>query len=476
MRAPGTPAFAAGAPVWEDYLRTIRPVYNARVDAAAPALEQVPRRGGRRLRARAQRPALADPAARRSTAGRGAPARAHVINRLVPKRVGMLRGRAGRAPRHRALGPLHGSRPPTTASRSACWRGRSTSPAAARPAPRAPGAADRRRARSGRTRRPTATSPTSAAARASRGRSRWPSSPRSAPPAAAATAGARLPRRRRPRAPAARRAPPDRPDAGWRSCRRRTGRATIPAIDDYASQVVYNGLTLTALGWAADGRPRRPGCRAGSDPRRPRPRRGGAAVRVGAVRDDLARPRLDGGQAREPGGRRPRRRSGSARSSAARAAAAGSTSCRRRRAIAGPPRGTFGPALPLRAGRSRGRAAADRRSRARPDRRARRLGRTAGAGCAAACTFRSRRPTRGARVGVPTRRGDRIVYSALTDGRPARGGPRRRRAPSRARARRARPPSGSAARSRRAARSTSGARTSRPRARPAALRFAAAPR
>ena len=31
------------------------------------------------------------------------------------------------------------------------------------------------------------------------------------------------------------------------------GPATIPAIDDYASEVVYNGLTLTALGWAADG-------------------------------------------------------------------------------------------------------------------------------------------------------------------------------------------------------------------------------
>ena len=33
------------------------------------------------------------------------------------------------------------------------------------------------------------------------------------------------------------------------------GPATIPAIDDYASEVVYNGLTLTALGWAADAAP-----------------------------------------------------------------------------------------------------------------------------------------------------------------------------------------------------------------------------
>ena len=39
------------------------------------------------------------------------------------------------------------------------------------------------------------------------------------------------------------------------------GPATVPALDDYAGEVVYNGLTLTGLEWAMkDARPR-PGCR-----------------------------------------------------------------------------------------------------------------------------------------------------------------------------------------------------------------------
>src|SRR6185436_16324388 len=38
------------------------------------------------------------------------------------------------------------------------------------------------------------------------------------------------------------------------------GPATIPALDDYAGDVVYNGLTLTALEWAIKDARRRPGC------------------------------------------------------------------------------------------------------------------------------------------------------------------------------------------------------------------------
>ena len=38
------------------------------------------------------------------------------------------------------------------------------------------------------------------------------------------------------------------------------GPATIPALDDYAGDVVYNGLTLTALEWALKDTRQRPGC------------------------------------------------------------------------------------------------------------------------------------------------------------------------------------------------------------------------
>jgi hypothetical protein len=38
------------------------------------------------------------------------------------------------------------------------------------------------------------------------------------------------------------------------------GPATIPALDDYAGDVVYNGLTLTGLEWAMKDARRRPGC------------------------------------------------------------------------------------------------------------------------------------------------------------------------------------------------------------------------
>jgi hypothetical protein len=41
------------------------------------------------------------------------------------------------------------------------------------------------------------------------------------------------------------------------------GPRTVAAIDPYASDVVYNGLTLTALGWAADGDAFVSGCRTG---------------------------------------------------------------------------------------------------------------------------------------------------------------------------------------------------------------------
>ena len=337
---------------------TIRPVYNARVDA--PHLPSnkylveavaVPRAG-------AQRPALGDPAAASLNAPRrGAPARAATSS------TGSCRSASGTLPRPR--------RPGTASPRS---RTATRQPLAYHASPLgAAGARDRRRRRPrvpararralrigvahavgvpGARRRPRLLRPQPGpvvGARARRARRRR------APPAAAATAG------RAPSAPSAtaRSAGSARSTrsarAGWRSCRRPNG----PGDDPGDRRLRERGrLQRPHADGARLGRRRRPraGCRAGRDPRRPRPRpRRVLPFEVGALRD-AARAAACGWRSSAP--RRAATaapRSGSARSSTARAAAAGSTSCRRRPRPPGAPRGTFGPGA-ARCARARSRA------------------------------------------------------------------------------------------------------------------------
>ena len=362
-RAPATPAFAERRAVWEDYLRTIKPVYNARLDAEhlpsnkylveAVAYFELARSG---LRSPIPGAVLNRPGEARR---RGL----DVINRLVPKRVPDAPRARRRAPRHRALGPLQAAaRVPQPLARR-CWRGRSTSPTARRPA-RARRRCGSARAACGRSRRPDGDlayfgrsqgqSWALALAELRRGARRR---------RALRPPGARVPRRRRARAAPARRAAPDRPhrdgdravgqrardDPGDRRLRE-PGRLQRPHAD---------GARLGGRGRTRPLRRRQPA-------RRPRRAARRAAVRVGALRDDPARPRLDGREARLAGRATAAPRSGSARSSAAPAAAAGSTSCRRRPPSPGSPRGSFGPALRLRGGalaKPRGRRIEVRRGR-----------------------------------------------------------------------------------------------------------------
>ena len=194
------------------------------------------------------------------------------------------------------------------------------------------------------------------------------------------------------------------------------GPATIPAIDDYASQVVYNGLTLTALGWAAE--TGRDGCRAGNlladrgsgDAVLPFESARFATIRRGRVWMAVKRRSQEGDGRSAFGIRALKRRARGGRWIDLVPAAP---------AAAGRPRGTFGPALRLRSGalaKPRGKAIEVRGDRIVVRGGWFHRGRWVRRGV----TFRFTPTARGARVAVTTRKGDRIVYSALTDGEPAR--------------------------------------------------------
>ena len=288
-----------------------------------------------------------------------------------------------------------------------------------RVARRPPGAPDRRPHDVGLPGARTATSPTSAAARASRGRSR--SAPRRGPRRrgrAAATAG------RARSAPSADRAlgrlaalhPIGAGRDGDRAVRRRPG--DVPAIDDYASEVVYNGLTLTALGWAAGRAPVRAAAPAASS----RDRDGGAraAVRGRALRD-APRAAACGWRSSSASQAADGRAAFGLRALKyrARAAAAGSTSCPPRRGRRRPAGHASGRRCGCAPGALAQPAGTRDRGPPRPDRRARRLGRAAGAGCAGDVTFRfvADRARRAHRRAHPQGRPDRLLGAAPPAGR-----------------------------------------------------------
>ena len=414
-RAPDTPAFAARRALWEQYLREIGPVYNARVDAPqlhsnkyiveAVAYFELARSG---LRSDVPGAVLTEPGGARR---RGL----DIVNRIVPARIRALRATVAG---HRVTALSDRGRQPLAyhaltvglLARAIDVAG----PAASRAARRALRigvrtmwayqAPDGDLAYFGRSQGQSWALALGAFA-AARAAAAGPCDRRAR--AFQAVAGRALGRlaARHPIGP-----------GGMAIVPSANGPATVPAIDDYASEVVYNGLTMTALGWAADAPPS--GCRAGRVLADRGHRRGAArlpfedarfaALRAGrvwmAVKQSSQPP--DGRAAlgiralkyRAPGARW---------IDLVPAAPQG----------AGAPAGTFGPALRLRSGRL-----------ARPigTEIAVRRGRIAVHGGWASrgrwvrrnVVFRFVPTARGARIAVPTRKGDRIVYSALTAGRP----------------------------------------------------------
>jgi hypothetical protein len=407
-RAPATPTFAAQRTVWEDYLRTITPVYNARMDAAhlpsnkylveAVAYFELARSG------------LSSPipGAVLNRPGEARRRGLDVINRLVPRRVRTHRGRAGG---HRVAALSDRYKEPLAYHSL-------TLGLLARAIHVADGSASRRARRALRIGARTVWAFQAPDGDLSYfGRSQGQSW---ALALAGYAAGGHCDRAARAVAERAlRRLEARHPigETGMAIVPSANGPATIPAIDDYASQVVYNGLTLTALGWAADAERKR--CRAG-DLLADRGHGGAvlpfesarfATIRRGRVWMAVKRRSQDGDGRSAFGIRALKRRAPGGRWIDLVPAAP---------AAAGRPRGTFGPALRLRGGalaKPRGEEIAIRGDRIVVRGGWFHRGRWVRRGV----TFRFTPTARGARVAATTRKGDRLVYSALTEGEPARG-------------------------------------------------------
>ena len=415
-RAPATPTFAARRALWERYLQEIKPVYNARIDAPqlhsnkyiveAVADLELARSG---LRSDV-------PGAVLSRRGEARRRGLDILNRIVPRRVDVL---IGHAAGHRVTAMSDRDRQPLAyhaltvglLARAIDVAG----PAASRAA--------RRALRTGVRTIWAYQAPDGDLAYFGRSQGQaW------------ALALAALAARRAATGPCDRqgrafRAVADRAlgrlgsrypigAGGMAIVPSANGPATIPAIDDYASEVVYNGLTLTALGWAADTR-LPAGCRPG---RLLADRDGAGAVlpfedaRFATLRSDRVWMAVK--QASQP----PDGRAAFGLRALKYRAAGGSWVDVLPAApqAGGAPTGMLGPALKLRSGalaRPRGTSIRVRRGRivvgggwARDGRWVRRH-----------VDFRFVATRRGARIVVPTRRRDRIVYSALSAGRPQPG-------------------------------------------------------
>ncbi len=412
-RAPTTPAFAAQPGLWEEYLRGIKPVYNARVDAPqlhsnkyiveAVANFELARSG---LRSDVPGAVLATPGEARRR-GRD------ILDRIVPARIRSLRATVAG---HRVTALSDRRRQPLAYhALTAGLLARAidvAGPAGSRAARRALRigvrtmwayqAPDGDLAYFGRS-QGQSWAPALGAYAAIRAAAPGPCGPR---PRAFQGVADRALGRLAARHPIG--------AGGMAIVPAADGPATVPAIDDYASEVVYNGLTLTALGWAAGARPS--GCRPG---RTLAARRGGAArlpfedARFATVR--AGRVWLAVKQSSQPpdgraafGIRALEHRGRDGRWTELVPAAP---------QVAGGPPGSFGPFLRLRSGALA--RPAGREIEVRRDRILVHGGWVAGGRWVRKrVTFRFVPVARGARVVVPTRRGDRIVYSALTAGRP----------------------------------------------------------
>ena len=412
LRAPATPTFAARRGLWEDYLRTIEPVTDARVDALpsnkylveAVAHFELARSG---LRSVIPGTALYHRGwARR----RGL----DIVNRLVPGRVralrGQVRGRRVTALSDRITQPLayHGLSAALLA-RAIDVAGHGVSRAA------------RRALRVGVRTLWAFQGPDGDLAYFGRSQGQSWALALAAYAAARAAGGSCSPPARAFRSVAERaldrlRALHPIGPTGIAIVPSAAGPATIPAIDDYASEVVYNGLTLTALGWAASSGPRGRGCRPGrllSDRSKSSAVLPFQSARFATIRR---------GRVWMAVKQRSQRRDGRA--------AFGIRALKRRGrdgewvdllpaapTLTGTPRGSFGPALLLRSGvlaEPRGTRIAVRGGAIVVRGGWRHGGRWVRRGV----RFSFRPEGRGARVAVSTRKGDRIVFSALTVGPP----------------------------------------------------------
>ncbi len=415
-RAPSTPEFAARRAVWEDYLRTVTPVYNARLDARhLPSNKYLVEAVAHLELARS---GLSSPVPG-TVLNRPGEARRRgldVINRLVPARV---RSHRGRAAEHRvtALSDRY-KEPLAYHSLSLALLARAIDVAGSDASDRA-----REALRIGARSVWAFQAPDGDLAYFGRSQGQsWALALASF--AADRAAGgscdgeARAFRAVADRAVARLGALHPIGPAGMAIVPSADGPATIPAIDDYASEVVYNGLTLTALGWAADAGHHR-GCRAGNilaDRGRgasvlPFESARFATIRRGRVWMAVKRA-SQGGDGRAAFGIRAlkRRSHGGGWVDLVPAAPA----------APGRPRGSLGPALLLRGGalaRPHGRRIEVRRGRIVVRGGWLHRGRWVRRGVA----FRFTPTARGAHIGVATRKGDRVVFSALTDGRPERG-------------------------------------------------------
>ena len=413
LRAPASPTFAAQRALWEDYLRTIEPV-NARVDA--------PRLPSNKYLVEAvayfelARSGLRSPIPGTALHHRGWARRRglDIVNRLVPGRVramhGSVRGQSVTALSDRITQPLaYHSLTAALLARAIDVAGRGVSRAA------------RRALRVGVRTIWAFQGPDGDLAYFGRSQGQsWALA--LAAYASARVAGGSCSRRARAFRRVADRAlgrlaalHPIGP-TGIAIVPSAAGPATIPAIDDYASEVVYNGLTLTALGWAASSRPRGAGCRPGrllSDRRRASAVLPFESARFATVRR---------GRVWMAVKQRSQRRDGRA--------AFGIRALKRRGpdgawvdllpaapALTGRPRGSFGPALLLRSGalaEPRGTRIAVRGGAIVVRGGWRHGGRWVRRGARFSFTPFGQ----GARIAVSTRKGDRVVFSALTNGPP----------------------------------------------------------
>jgi hypothetical protein len=260
-RAPATPTFAARREVWENYLRDIKPLFDAGI--AAPYLSSNKYLVEAVLELELDRSGLRSrvPGAVLQAPGSGRRRALHIINKLVPARVRMLQGHAG-GHRTTALSDRY-AEPLAYHNLGIAFLARAIDLAG-----RGASTPARRGLRIGVRTVWGFQAPDGDVAYFGRSQGQsWALAFTTF--AAVRAAGAACDSQARAYRAVAQRAM-DRIAA--RHPIRATGMAIVPsadgprtvaAIDSYASDVVYNGLTLTALGWAADGSAPAPRCRSG---------------------------------------------------------------------------------------------------------------------------------------------------------------------------------------------------------------------